>query len=161
MHDVYRGLPWAHHTWVTSTCKRMYFRKALCYRRGSQSITEIAMLFSELPASMRVRSIPVEDCLATMEALKDAMGPRFSAFTHWMPATGHSASVRVLLTAPHNQAVPLREAMSAEAAAQELCSRFILEARFPSQGIRSQRVWEVRRTLLNEREAAVVMAGWM
>ena len=122
---------------------------------------EIHMLFTELPPSVRVRTVPVFDAVGIAQALIEAMGPRFQEFTHWMPATGHCASVRVLLAAPHPDAVPIRRVTSPKDVAEELCTQFLPIARFPVQGSRLERVWEIRRTLFDDREAAVVIAGWM
>ncbi|MBP9669227.1 MAG: hypothetical protein KBE09_02965 [Candidatus Pacebacteria bacterium] len=118
------------------------------------------MHFSELPPSVRVRVVPVLDVASVAEALTETMGPHFQGFTHWMPAIGHSASVRVLLTEPHSDAVPIRHATSPEAVAKELCTQLLPVARFPVQGHRSHRVWEIRRALFSGHEAAVIIAGW-
>ncbi len=115
----------------------------------------------ELPASETIVATNAEKALEN--ALAGALGPEYRTFSFFDVVKGSSCSGRIFYAEPHDGAVSLPCPMTPRQMAKEL-GRLSLESRYDPQEAPisdAKKGWEVRRTLIAGKQAAVVWAAWV
>ena len=81
-------------------------------------------------------------------------------FTHWAPIKAAPISGRIFATTQYYDMATFREPGTVDHVARELCELIPLARYVPFENPGKQKGWEIRRSMLGGKPAAIAWAAW-